>query len=195
MEEKSNAEGDTKATILKNSLIKMFSRESGDNETTSTNKEGIEEQCPESAGDGLKREESLEEKVDEVSRVTNLKKRLSFKAIKSRFTKEKKEEEVAPPEGENEGTGEKVEVEEEVKSGEDERKEDTKAEALRDDTGMGPPAEAPPAVPGESVAEGENVKTENGQTSESSPEEVGTLAKSDLETSNDTTGVDAEGAA
>ena len=62
----------------------------------------------------------------------------------SEFTKEKKEEEVAPPEGENEGTGEKVEVEEEVKSGEDERKEDTKAEALRDDTGMGPPAEAPP---------------------------------------------------
>ena len=142
--EKSNAEGDTKATILKNSLIKMFSRESGDNETTSTNKEGIEEQCPESAGDGLKREESLEEKVDEVSRVTNLKKRLSFKAIKSRFTKEKKEEEVAPPEGGNEGTGEKAEVEEEVKSGEDERKEDTKDEALRDDTGMGPPAEAPP---------------------------------------------------
>ncbi len=34
------------------------------------------------------------------------------------------------------------------------------------------------------MAEGENVKTENGQTSESSPEEVGTLAKSDLETSN-----------
>ena len=110
--------------------MKMFSRESGDNETTSTNKEGIEEQCPESAGDGLKREESMEEKVDEVSRVTNLKKRLSFKAIKSRFTKEKKEEEVAPPEGGNEGTGEKAEVEEEVKSGEDERKEDTKDEVF-----------------------------------------------------------------
>ena len=108
-EEKSAAEGDSKAAILKNSLVKMFSWESGDNElgvTTFANKEVIKEQRPEGAGNGLKREESSEKKTEMVSKVTNLKKRLSFKAIKSRFTKEKKVEEEANQEGGKEETRE-----------------------------------------------------------------------------------------
>ena len=56
----------------------------------------------ERAGDGLKKEESLDEKT----KVTNLKKRLSFKAIKSRFTKQKKEETEETPEGGEEETRE-----------------------------------------------------------------------------------------
>ena len=97
-EEKSAAAGDSKVTMLmENSLVKIFSLESGDNEVgikTFTNKEGIEEQCPdEGAGNGLR------EKPDVVSKVTFLKKRMSFKAIKSRFSKEKKGEEEGTPEG------------------------------------------------------------------------------------------------
>ena len=42
-------------------------------------KEGIEEQCPEGADGGLRTEESLEKKTKVLSKVTNLKKRLSFK--------------------------------------------------------------------------------------------------------------------
>ena len=96
-EEKSAAEGDSKITILKNYLSKMFSRESGDAEVaarSSTNKEGIEDQSCEGAGDGAKKEESLNEKTKE----KNLKKRPSFRAIKSSFAKEKKEEAAATPE-------------------------------------------------------------------------------------------------
>ena len=60
----------------------------------------------ERAGDGLKKEESLDEKT----KVTNLKKRLSFKAIKSRFTKQKKEETEETPEGGEEETREEGEA-------------------------------------------------------------------------------------
>ena len=98
-EEKSTAEGDSKITILKNYLSKIFSRESGDAEVaarSSTNKEGIEDQSCEGAGDGAKKEESLNEKTKE----TNLKKRPSFKAIKSRVAKE--EAAATPEEGEEE---------------------------------------------------------------------------------------------
>ena len=50
----------------------------------------------------MKKEESLDEKT----KVTNLKKRLSFEAIKSRFTKQKKEETEETPEGGEEETRE-----------------------------------------------------------------------------------------
>ena len=98
----------------------MFSRESTDNEVASKKEGTEEEQDVEGAGNELKTEEGLEEKKAEggESKMTNLKKRLSFKAIKSRFTKEKKEEE------EEEATLEKkneADVKEEVKTdGDDE---------------------------------------------------------------------------
>ena len=108
------AEGDSKVTEWKNSLFKMFSRESAVNEVTaavaSTKEEGSEEQEVEGAGDGLKTEERLEEKAEGESKMTNLKKRLSFKAIKSRFSKEKKEEEEATTEKKNEEDDGKEEV-------------------------------------------------------------------------------------
>ena len=107
------AEGDSKVTEWKNSLFKMFSRESADNEVfaaVSAKEEGTEEQELEGAGDGLKTEERLEEKAEGESKMTNLKKRLSFKAIKSRFSKEKKEEEEATTEKKNEEDDGKEEV-------------------------------------------------------------------------------------
>jgi hypothetical protein len=94
--EKASAEGDSKVTILKNSLARMFSRKSGSTAvgaTRSSNKEGIKDQSCERTRDGLKKEESLDEKT----KVKKFKKRLSFKAIKSRFTLEKKEEAEATP--------------------------------------------------------------------------------------------------
>jgi len=164
------AEGDSKVTEWKNSLFKMFSRESADNEVfavASTKEEGTEEQEVEGAGDGLKTEESLEEKIEGESKMTNLKKRLSFKAIKSRFSKEKKEEEEATPEKKNEeGDGK-----EEVKTG------DVEVIKVAGDDGaeeMEPPTEAPPAVPVEPVTE-EEANAKNAQPGE--PSEDGILGE------------------
>merc|ERR1719278_2392279 len=130
-EEKSTAEGDSKITILKNYLSKMFSRESGDAEVaarSSTNKEGIEDQSCEGAGDGAKKEESLNEKTKE----TNLKKRPSFKAIKSSFAKEKKEEAAATPEEGKEETRAEGEAKNETgEPGDHERKETIKTVETR----------------------------------------------------------------
>jgi len=164
------AEGDSKVTEWKNSLFKMFSRESADNEVVaaaSTKEEGTEEQEVEGAGDGLKTEEILEEKIEGESKMTNLKKRLSFKAIKSRFSKEKKEEEEATPEKKNEeGDGK-----EEVKTG------DVEVIKVAGDDGaeeMEPPTEAPPAVPVEPVTE-EEANAKNAQPGE--PSEDGILGE------------------
>ena len=132
-----------KVTEWKNSLFKMFSRESADHEVAPAaacaKKEGTEEeQEVEGAGDGLKTEEGLEDKKIEGgdSKMTNLRKRLSFKAIKSRFTKEKKEEEEAL-EKKNE-----ADVKEEVKTDGDEEA----IEVASDDGAkeMEPSTEAPP---------------------------------------------------
>jgi len=164
------AEGDSKVTEWKNSLFKMFSRESADNEVAAaaaTKEEGTEEQEVEGAGDGLKTEESLEEKIEGESKMTNLKKRLSFKAIKSRFSKEKKEEEELTAEKKNEeGDGK-----EEVITG------DVEANKVAGDDGaeeMEPPTEAPPAVPVEPVTE-EEANAKKAQPGESS--EDGTLSE------------------
>jgi len=184
-EEKSAAaaEGDSKVTEWKNSLFKMFSRESADNEdtTASSKKEGTEEeQEVEGAGDGLKTEEGSEqEKKAEggESKMTNLKKRLSFKAIKSRFSKEKKEEE----EKENEEGEVKEEVKTDgddgaikvasgdgaksgVKTGDEEAIKVASDEEAKD---IEPPTEAPPAVPVQPVAE-EDANAKNAQPGESS---------------------------
>jgi len=189
-EEKSAAaEGDSKVTEWKNSLFKMFSRESSsDNEVVaaaSSKKEGTEgEQEVEGAGDGLKTEEGLEEKKAEgesktekglkekaeggESKMTNLKKRLSFKAIKSRFTKEKKEEK--EEEVTSEKKNEEGDFKEEVKTdGNDE-------EAIKvasDDDGakeMEPPTETPPAVPVQPVSE-EDANAKNAQPGEARSED------------------------
>jgi len=164
------AEGDSKVTEWKNSLFKMFSRESADNEVAAaaaTKEEGTEEQEVEGAGDGLKPEESLEGKAEGESKMTNLKKRLSFKAIKSRFSKEKKEEEELTAEKKNEeGDGK-----EEVITG------DVEANKVAGDDGaeeMEPPTEAPPAVPVEPVTE-EEANAKKAQPGESS--EDGTLSE------------------
>jgi len=165
------AEGDSKVTEWKNSLFKMFSRESADTEgaaaAASSKEEGTEEQEVEGAGDGLKTEESLEEKAEGESKMTNLKKRLSFKAIKSRFSKEKKEEEEATPEKKNEeGDGK-----EEVKTG------DVEVIKVAGDDGaeeMEPPTEAPPAVPVEPVTE-EEANAKKAQPGE--PSEDGILGE------------------
>jgi len=177
------AEGDSKVTEWKNSLFKMFSRESADNEdtTASSKKEGTEEeQEVEGAGDGLKTEEGSEqEKKAEggESKMTNLKKRLSFKAIKSRFSKEKKEEE----EKENEEGEVKEEVKTDgddgaikvasgdgaksgVKTGDEEAIKVASDEEAKD---IEPPTEAPPAVPVQPVAE-EDANAKNAQPGESS---------------------------
>jgi len=169
------AEGDSKVTEWKNSLFKMFSRESADNEdtTASSKKEGTEEeQEVEGAGDGLKTEEGSEqEKKAEggESKMTNLKKRLSFKAIKSRFSKEKKgEEEEATPEKKNE----EGDVKAEVNTG------DVEAIKVASDDGtedMEPPSEDPPAVPVEAAAEEEDANAKKAQPGESSEDgEIGT---------------------
>jgi len=148
------AEGEWKVTALKNSLFKMFSRESADTEVgaaaASKKEEGIEDGEVEGAGAGLKPEESLEEKTEVVSKVTNLKKRLSFKALKSRFSKEKKEDEAANPEKENE----------ECDAKEDDIHTEVVKVASEDGADqMAPPSEAPPAVPVEPVPDEEvNVK-------------------------------------
>jgi len=176
-EEKSAvAEGDSKVTEWKNSLFKMFSRESADNEVApaaaSAKKEGTEEeQEVEGAGDGLKTEEGLEDQKIEGgdSKMTNLRKRLSFKAIKSRFTKEKKEEE------EEEATAVKKNeegdaVEEEVKADGD----DEEAIKVASDDGvkeMEPPTEAPPAVPVQPAPE-EDANAKNAQLGEPSENET-----------------------
>jgi len=162
------AEGDSKVTEWKNSLFKMFSRESAVNEVTaavvSTEKEGAEEQEVEGTGHGLKPEESLEGKIEGESKMTNLKKRLSFKAIKSRFSKEKKEEDEATLEKKNEeGDGK-----EEVKTG------DGEAIKVASDDGteeMEPPTEAPPAVPVEPVTE-EDASAKNVQPGEPSQDDT-----------------------
>jgi len=181
------AEGDSKVTEWKNSLFKMFSRESADNEVfavASTKEEGTEEQEVEGAGDGLKTEESLEEKAEGESKMTNLKKRLSFKAIKGRFSKEKKEEEEATTEKKNEEDDGK----EEVKTG------DVEAIKVASDDGTGemePPTEAPPAVPVEPVTE-EEANAKKAQPDE--PSEDGTLGE--IGTPNaDNTDIAVEGAA
>merc|ERR1712181_199126 len=151
-EEKTDAaEGDSKVTEWKNSLFKMFSRESVDNEVAaaadSTKEEGTEKQEVEGgAGDGLKTEEGLEqEKKAEggESKMTNLKKRLSFKAIKNRFSKEKKEEE---EEVTAEKKNEEGDVKEEVKT---DGNDDEAIKVASEDGAkeMEPPTEAPPAVP------------------------------------------------
>jgi len=162
------AEGDSKVTEWKNSLFKMFSRESAVNEVTaavaSTKEEGSEEQEVEGAGDGLKTEESLEEKAEGESKMTNLKKRLSFKAIKSRFSKEKKEEEEATPEKKNEeGDGK-----EEVKTGDEEAIKVASNDGTEE---MEPPTEAPPAVPVEPVTE-EDASAKNVQPGEPSQDDT-----------------------
>jgi len=112
-------------------LSKMFSRESGDAEVaarSSTNKEGIEDQSCEGAGDGAKKEESLNEKTKE----TILKKRPSFKAIKSSFAKEKKEEAAATPEEGKEETRAEGEAKNETgEPGDHERKETIKTVETR----------------------------------------------------------------
>jgi len=186
------AEGDSKVTEWKNSLFKMFSRESADNEaaTASTKEEGAIEEV-EGAGDGLKTEEGLEEKKAEgsleqgkaeggESKITNLKKRLSFKAIKSRFTKEKKEEEeeVTP-----ETKSEDGDVKEEVKTDGDEEAIKVASDGAEE---MEPPTEAPPAVP---VPE-EDANAKNAQPGETS--EVGTMGENG--TPNDNTDIAVEGA-
>ena len=109
-EEKSAVEGDSKVRILKNSLSRMFSRESGATEVaarSSTNEEGIKDETCEKLGYAANKEKSLDKKT----KMTNLQKRLSFKAIKSRFSKEKKEETEATPEGSEEGMREEGELE------------------------------------------------------------------------------------
>jgi len=157
-EEKSAAEGEWKVTALKNSLFKMFSRETADNEVgaaASKKEEGIVDGEVEGAGDGLKTEESLEEKAEVVSKVTNLKKRLSFKAIKNRFSKEKKEDEAGTLEKENEA----CDAKEEVKNCDDVHTEVVKVPSDGGAEEMAPPTEAPPAVPVEPVPDEEvNVK-------------------------------------
>jgi len=158
-EEKPAAEGEWKVTALKNSLFKMFSREPADTEVgaaaASKKEEGIEDGEVEGAGAGLKPEESLEEKTEVVSKVTNLKKRLSFKALKSRFSKEKKEDEAANPEKENK----ECDAKEEVKNCDDIHTEVVKVASDDDADKMAPPTEAPPAVPVEPVPDEEvNVK-------------------------------------
>merc|ERR1712192_198744 len=194
-EEKTDAaEGHSKVTEWKNSLFKMFSRESADNEATkaSTKKEGTEEeQEDEGAGDdGLKTEDDLEQgKKAEggESKMTNLKKRLSFKAIKSRFSKEKKEEE---EEATAEKKNEEGDAKEEVKTDGDEE-----AITVASDDGakeMEPPTEATPAVPVQPVAE-EDANAKNAQPGEQASED-GTLRE--IETANaDNTDSAVEGAA
>jgi len=159
-EEKSAAEGEWKVIALKNSLFKMFSRDTADSEVgaaASNKEEGIEDGEVEGAGDGLKTEESLEEKAEVVSKVTNLKKRLSFKALKNRFSKEKKEDEAGTLEKENEA----CEAKDEVKNCDDVHTEVVIVKVPSDggDDEMAPPTEAPPAVPVEPVPDEEvNVK-------------------------------------
>jgi len=160
-EGKSAAEGEWKVIALKNSLFKMFSRDTADSEVgaaASKKEEGIEDGEVEGAGDGLKTEESLEEKVEVVSKVTNLKKRLSFKAIKNRFSKEKKEDEAGTLEKENEA----CEVKDEAKNCDDVHTEVVIVKVPSDggDDEMAPPTEAPPAVPVEPVPD-EEVNVEN----------------------------------
>jgi len=158
-EDRPVAEGEWKVTALKNSLYKMFSRESADTEAdaaaASKKEEGIEDGKVEGAAAGLKPEESLEEKTEVVSKVTNLKKRLSFKALKSRFSKEKKEGEAANPEKENE----ECDAKEEVKNCDNIHTEVVNVASDDGAVEMAPPTEAPPAVPVEPVPDEEvNVK-------------------------------------